>query len=35
MLEFEKVFDRLMKGNEHIDKLVLGMRPPQAATAAE
>ena len=35
MLAFEAFFDRLMKGHEHIDKLVLGMMPPQAAKVAE
>ena len=30
MLTFEKVFDRLLKANEHIDKLILGMVPAGA-----
>ena len=32
MLEFEKVFDKLLKATEeHIDKLILGMKPQSAA----
>ena len=31
MLAFEKVFDRLLKANEHIDKLITGMVPGSAA----
>jgi len=34
MLNFEKVFDRLLKANEHIDALITGM-VPQGAKAAE
>jgi len=30
MLEFEKVFDRLLKANDHIDKLIPGMMPERA-----
>ena len=33
MLQFEKVFDKLLKANEHIDKLILGMVPAAAKTA--
>jgi len=28
MLTFEAFSDKLVKGHEHIDKLILGMRPP-------
>ena len=35
MLAFEGYFDKLMKAHEHIDKLILGMKPPQAVTPAE
>ena len=31
MLMFEKIFDKLLKANEHIEKLILGMVPPSAA----
>ena len=30
MLIFEKVFDKLLKANEHIDKLIMGMVPQSA-----
>jgi len=33
MLSFEKVFDRLLKANEHIDKLITGMVPQSTKTA--
>ena len=33
MLAFEKVFDKLLKANEHIDKLITGMVPQGAKTA--
>jgi hypothetical protein len=35
MLEFEKVFDKLMKANEHIDKMILGMKPESAKMQQE
>jgi len=34
MLNFEKIFDKLLKADEHIDKLILGM-VPQSAQVAE
>jgi len=33
MLDFEKVFDKLLKGHEHIDKLIVGMVPQSTKTA--
>jgi len=33
MLSFEKVFDKLLKADEHIDKLITGMVPQDAKTA--
>ena len=33
MLIFEKTFDKLLKADEHIDKLILGMVPQGAKTA--
>jgi len=33
MLVFEKVFDKLLKANEHIDGLIMGMVPAAAKTA--
>jgi len=33
LLQFEKVFDKLLKANEHLDKLILGMVPQGAKTA--
>ena len=33
MLNFEKTFDKLLKADEHIDKLILGMVPQGAKTA--
>jgi len=35
MLAFEKTFDRLLKADEHIDKLILGMAPRSGANVAE
>jgi len=33
MMQFEKVFDKLLKANEHIDALITGMVPQGAKTA--
>jgi len=33
MLNFEKIFDKLLKADEHIDKLILGMAPQNAQVA--
>ena len=32
MMQFEKVFERLLKVNEHIDGLITGMVPGSAST---